>query len=89
MLVLTRKVGETVVIGDNIEVSVGRIEGDTVRLRVHAPRHIAIYRGEIYEQMKALNRESATRTRDGMLPATNAVATIRTKVPSVGGESAV
>ncbi len=58
MLVLTRKLHETVRIGDDIEVTVGRIEGDTVRLMIHAPRHVAVYRGELYERIKACNQEA-------------------------------
>ena len=58
MLVLTRKLHETVRIGDDIEVTVGRIEGDTVRLMIHAPRHVEVYRGELYERIKASNREA-------------------------------
>lgn len=65
MLVLSRKLHETVRIGDDIEVTIGRIEGDTVRLMIAAPRHVAVYRGELYERIKVCNREA-------LLPAASA-----------------
>jgi carbon storage regulator len=49
MLVLTRKVGETVVLGDGIQVTVVEIRGDKVRLGIVAPRHVPIHRQEVYE----------------------------------------
>ncbi len=59
MLVLTRRVNETLYIGDDIKVTVGRIEGDTVRLLIQAPRQVAVYRAELYERVKAANRQAA------------------------------
>lgn len=73
MLVLTRKLHETVRIGDDIEITVGRIEGDTVRLMIHAPRHVAVYRGELYERIKTCNREA-------LLPAATAGAAVLPKL---------
>jgi carbon storage regulator len=54
MLVLSRRVGETIMIADNIEIMVTRIERDTVRLRIGAPREIPIFRGELYREIKRL-----------------------------------
>jgi carbon storage regulator len=45
-------VGETIMIGDNIEIMVTRIERDTVRIRISAPREIPIFRGELYREIK-------------------------------------
>ena len=56
MLILTRRVGETVRIGDDIEVSVLAIKGNQVRLGVNAPRTVAVHREEIYERIKAEER---------------------------------
>jgi carbon storage regulator len=52
MLVLSRERGETVNIGDEIEVTVIDIRGDKVRLGVSAPRHVAVHRKEVYEAIK-------------------------------------
>ncbi|MBC2727469.1 carbon storage regulator CsrA [Desulfosporosinus sp.] len=59
MLALTRKVGERIVIGDNIVVTVVGIKGDNIRITIEAPKEIKIYRGEIYDAIAAENRQAA------------------------------
>lgn len=59
MLVLTRKPGERIFIGDNVSVTVVEVKGDSVRIAVDAPREVKIYRGEIYEAIIAENRAAA------------------------------
>lgn len=59
MLALTRKKGESIVIGDNIEVIVLGTQGDQVKLGVMAPRSISVHRKEIYEQIQQENREAS------------------------------
>ena len=52
MLILTRRVGETVMIGENITVTVLGVKGNQVRVGVNAPRDVAVHREEIYERIK-------------------------------------
>lgn len=52
MLILTRRVGETVVIGEDIVVTVLGVKGNQVRLGVKAPRSVAVHREEIFERIK-------------------------------------
>ena len=60
MLVLSRKKKETVLIGEDIKITIISIEGDKVRLGIEAPSHVSIYRQEIYEAIKAENKEAAS-----------------------------
>ncbi len=53
MLILTRRVGERLMIGDEISVTVLGVKGNQVRLGVHAPADISVHREEIYERIKA------------------------------------
>jgi carbon storage regulator len=62
MLVLTRKINETIMIGDNIEITVVSISGDTVRLGIEAPREVKILRREVYEEIQRQNREAMAGT---------------------------
>ena len=52
MLVLSRRLEETVVIGDGIVIKVVDIRGDTVRLGIEAPRDVPVHRGEVYERIQ-------------------------------------
>ena len=59
MLILTRKSGETIRIGDDIAVSVVEIRGNQVRLGISAPRHVTVHRQEVYELIQQQNIEAA------------------------------
>jgi len=52
MLILTRRVGETVMIGNEITVTVLGVKGNQVRIGVNAPKDVAVHREEIYERIK-------------------------------------
>ena len=62
MLVLTRKIGERIVINDNIVLTIVDIKGDNIRFGVDAPKEVKIYRGELYDAIVAENKQSAQPT---------------------------
>jgi carbon storage regulator len=59
MLVLARRAGQTIRIGDELEVVVVNVRGDQVRLGIRAPRHIPVLRGELHQQVSDENRAAA------------------------------
>lgn len=60
MLVLARKVGQSIVINDNIELLVIEVRGDQVRLGIEAPKSIPVHRKELLEQIRAENLKAAS-----------------------------
>ena len=59
MLILTRRVGETVMIGDDVTVTVLGVKGNQVRIGVNAPKTVAVHREEIYERIKREEQQQA------------------------------
>jgi len=64
MLVLTRKKGESIMIGEGIEITVLSIEGDAIKLGISAPKHVEIHRKEIYELLKQSNQQAMNKKKD-------------------------
>lgn len=64
MLVLSRQLNEAITIGDDIEISVIEIKGGKVRIGINAPRNIAVYRKEVYLEIKAQNLAAASQGAD-------------------------
>ncbi|NLL06443.1 MAG: carbon storage regulator CsrA [Clostridiaceae bacterium] len=59
MLVLTRKKNESIVINDNIEITIVDVQGDQVRIGINAPKSVSIYRKEIFLEIQAENKRAA------------------------------
>jgi carbon storage regulator len=60
MLVLTRKKGQSIVIGDNIEVNIIDVQGEQVKIGINAPKSITIHRDEIYKEIQEENKKAAS-----------------------------
>lgn len=57
MLILTRKIGESLLIGDDIEITVLNVRGNQVKIGVRAPKDISVHRKEIYQRIKSQNAQ--------------------------------
>ncbi|MEJ5250907.1 MAG: carbon storage regulator CsrA [Chthonomonadetes bacterium] len=77
MLVLTRKVNQSIVIGDEIEVVVLEVRGEQVRIGVRAPKSITVHRKEVYEQIRQENLNAASVSTDDL-------ATLQTRLAEEG-----
>ena len=66
MLILTRKSGESINIGQDIVVRVLEIKGSQARIGVEAPRHITVHREEVYQAVQKRNEQAARRTPDSL-----------------------
>jgi carbon storage regulator len=65
MLILTRRVGETVMIGNEVTVTVLGVKGNQVRLGINAPKDVAVHREEIFERIKAERSEGEPASSNG------------------------
>lgn len=64
MLLLTRKKGESILIGDDIKITVIELMGDKVRLGIEAPRDLSVYREEIYLSIKEENQQAVLNSKN-------------------------
>ncbi len=64
MLILTRQSDESIIIGNNIEIKILKVQGNQVHIGIDAPRDVSIYRQEIYEQIRAENESAVQSTAD-------------------------
>jgi carbon storage regulator len=64
MLVLSRRVGESVVLGEDITITVLEVRGDVVRVGIDAPRSLKVHRAELLEQLEQENRQAASPSED-------------------------
>jgi carbon storage regulator len=62
VLVLTRRAGESVMIGDDVVITVLEARGDVIRLGIQAPKDVRVHREEVYRELQAANREAASPT---------------------------
>lgn len=62
MLVLTRGTNQTIIIGDEIEITIVEVRGDKVRVGINAPATVRVHRKEVYEAIQAANLEAAQAT---------------------------
>ncbi len=78
MLVLSRRRDESIMIGDDVEITIVDVRGDVVKLGVRAPRAVAVHRKEIYE---AIQRENVAASQASEIDLTKALQVLRKGVP--------
>ena len=66
MLILARRIGESIIVADQIEISVIDIKGDQVKLGITAPPQVKVYRREVYAAIQAENRAAASASPDAL-----------------------
>lgn len=89
MLVLSRQLDQTIMIGDEVELTVVDIRGDKVRIGIKAPAHVAVHRKEVYDAIRNENREAAGFRGElpGVRPGPRAAAPVTPVTPLGSGRS--
>ena len=80
MLVLSRQRDETIMIGDEVEITIVDIRGDKVRLGITAPAHVAVHRKEVYEAIRR-EKQALGQCKAGELPAVESLANRKDRSP--------
>jgi carbon storage regulator len=75
MLVLTRRAGESVMIGNDVIITVLEARGDVIRLGIQAPRDVQVHREEVFRELQTANREAASPTEDAVRAVTEMLQT--------------
>lgn len=73
MLVLTRKRNQSIMVNDNIELTIIDIQGDQVRVGINAPKDVKVFRKEVYVEMTQENKEASNVTMDALSILKNAI----------------
>lgn len=60
MLALSRKANESIIIGNDIEITILEVKGEQVKIGINAPKSVPVYREEVYEQIREANKEAAS-----------------------------
>ena len=66
MLALSRKTGESIMIGNNIEITILEVKGDQVKVGINAPKAVPVYRKELYLQIQEANKDALTADADAL-----------------------
>ncbi len=66
MLILTRRVGESIVVGDDVTVTVFEVRGDSVRIGIDAPKSVQVHRQEVYLELQRANQAAASPSDDAV-----------------------
>ena len=66
MLILTRRVGESIVVGDDIVLTVFEVRGDAVRIGIDAPKSVRVNRKEVYEEIQRSNEQAVSTSDDAL-----------------------
>jgi carbon storage regulator len=80
MLVLSRKINQSIMIGDNVRIVVVAVDRDQVKLGIEAPREVPVHRSEIYEEIQRTNQAAAVAAGAKPEPAVTAPVTTRAKL---------